>query len=173
MGAAIGIGATAGVAAYEDRGIEQAARDKKTELQIMGKWLDHPASLAVDLSVEVYENRAMLTGRVDKPDEMADAIRLAWEVASVKEVINEIQVDEGGGFLDSAKDTWITTQLRTTITADRAIYAINYSIETVDGVVYLIGIGQSAGEVDRVVNHAREISGVRKVISHVRVKSSS
>ena len=43
-------------------------------------------------------------------------------------------------------------------------------METVNGIVYLIGIAQNQKELDRVLAHAREINYVRNIISHVRVK---
>ena len=47
---------------------------------------------------------------------------------------------------------------------------VNYSIETINGVIYVMGIAQSQDELDRVVNHARNISGVQRVVSYVRLK---
>ena len=51
--------------------------------------------------------------------------------------------------------------------------AINYSVETVNGTIYLIGIAQNQEELDRVIAHARTIEYVRKVVDHVRVKKPS
>jgi osmotically-inducible protein OsmY len=56
------------------------------------------------------------------------------------------------------------------MTFDKKILAINYSIETVNGIVYLIGIAQNQEELDRVIAHARAIDYVRQIKSHVRVK---
>ena len=47
---------------------------------------------------------------------------------------------------------------------------VNYSVETVNGIVYLIGIAQDEGELTRVTDYARNIGGVVKVVSHVRMK---
>ena len=68
-----------------------------------------------------------------------------------------------------ALDTWVSTQLRTKLLLDRDIRALNYNVETVNGVIYLIGIAQNELELERVTNHARTIENVEKVISHVRV----
>ena len=103
----------------------------------------------------------------------ADAVRLAWKVIGVKEVINEIQVTSDSGVIDLARDSWITTQLKSKLTLDNKVLAINYVIETVNGIVYLIGIAQNQGELDRVIAHSRTISYVRQVISHVRVKGAA
>jgi len=69
-----------------------------------------------------------------------------------------------------ARDKWVTAQLRLKITFDGKVKSINYAIDTVNGTVYLMGIAQSQGELDRVQNHARAIDYVRRVISHVRIK---
>jgi osmotically-inducible protein OsmY len=50
--------------------------------------------------------------------------------------------------------------------------AINYVIETVNGTVYLIGVAQDRVELNRVIAHANKTKFVRRVISHVRLKSS-
>jgi osmotically-inducible protein OsmY len=41
----------------------------------------------------------------------------------------------------------------------------------VDGVVYLMGIAQDQAELDRVRDLARHTSGVKDVVSYVRLKS--
>ena len=173
VGVAAGVGATAGVAAYQERGIEAAAIDLNLEAQIVKLWLQKDETLTLKLGVEAYEGRILLTGVVEDPQMRADAVRLAWKVIGVKEVINEIQVTSDSGVVDLARDSWITTQLKSKLTLDNKVLAINYAIETVNGIVYLIGIAQDQGELDRVIAHSRTIAYVRQVISHVRVKGTT
>lgn len=171
VGAVIGAGATVGTAAYEERGLEGAARDLKIATSIRAAFLEKDQALPVKVSIEVYEGRVLLTGVTSEPMR-ADAVRLAWSVAGVKEVFNEIQLT-GGGAAETARDAWITTQLKTAITFDKDIMAVNYTIETDSGVIYLMGIAQSKAELDRVIAHARTIEYVKNVVSHVRVKEAS
>ena len=84
-------------------------------------------------------------------------------------MINEVAVSENP-LSDLANDTWITTKLKTKMTFDKDILAINYSIETVGAVIYLIGIAQDKAELQRVLNHARSIDYVKRVVNHVRIK---
>jgi len=119
----------------------------------------------------VHEGRVLLTGTINSPQNRLDAVRLAWQVEGVRQVIDEIQVTDEGGVLDYSRDVWITAQLRSKITFDSEILAINYSIETVNKVVYLMGVAQSEAEIDRVIRYARNIDYVRKVVSHVRIKA--
>ncbi len=44
------------------------------------------------------------------------------------------------------------------LTLDNKVLAINYAIETVNGIVYLIGIAQNQSELDRVIAHSRTIN---------------
>lgn len=168
-----GAGAASGVVAYQERGVEVAADDLKLEMKIIDLWLEHDSALPVRVSTEVYEGRALLTGVVDKPEMRADAVRLAWKVHGVKDVINEIQVRGDNGLMDMARDSWITAKLKSRLTMDKQVMAVNYAIETVGGVVYLIGIAQHKEELDRVISQARNIEYVRKVISHVRLKDKT
>jgi osmotically-inducible protein OsmY len=89
----------------------------------------------------------------------------------VREVIDEIKVGEGGGIGTYARDVLIANELRAKLLFDRNIQSINYSIETVGGVVYLMGIAQNQAELDRVTGYARNISYVQRVVSYVRLKS--
>ncbi|MDH5747928.1 MAG: BON domain-containing protein [Rhodospirillales bacterium] len=171
-GVAIGAGAGVGVAAYEERGLAGAAKDLKITAGVLEKWIMFDHTLSTKVGVEVYEGRALLTGAVVDPKTRADAVRLAWEVPGVRDVLNEIQVSDTGA-IDFARDSWITAQIKSKITFDSAISAINYEVETVNATVYLIGIAKNQSELDRVIGHARSISYVKQVISHVRVKESS
>lgn len=169
LGVAVGAGATAGIAASEERGIEGAANDTAIRLEISELWLDQGFDFYHALEMQIYEGRVLLTGRVPTQDMADTAIRLAWQPGGVHVVINEITVAEGdlSGF---ATDTLAATKLRTELTFTRGVQAINYSIRVVDGIVYLLGIAQDEGELDRVIRTARAMSGIRGVISHVLTK---
>jgi len=171
VGAAVGGAATVGVAAYQERGIDGVAQDFKLATDIRTKWIDHNHLIPTKVSVEVYEGRALLTGVVQDEPMRADAVRLAWQVVGIKDVLNEIQVAKSGTVIDFSRDAWITGQLKSRITFDEKIMAVNYHVETVNGTIYLIGIAQTQDELDRVVATARSINYVRNIVSHVRVKT--
>lgn len=169
----IGAGAMAGNAAMQDRGFVKTVEDTATETKINAALLNYSGELFIDVAVEVYEGRALLTGKVPQTKDRIEAVRIAWNVSGVKEVINEIQVENTSDLLDAARDRWVTAELATKITLDKHIKSINYSIDTVNGTVYLMGIAQNQAELDRVRNHARQLSYVRRVISYVRIKDST
>jgi len=167
----VGVGAMAGNAAMQERGFVKTVEDTATETKINANLLSYSAELFIDVSVEVYEGRTLLTGKVKQTKDRIEAVRIAWNVSGVKEVINEIQVEDTSDLLDAARDHWVTAKLAAKITLDKQIKSVNYSLDTVNGTVYVMGIGQNQAEVDRVRNHARQLSYVRRVISYVRIKN--
>ena len=146
--------------------------DTATETKINANLLNYSGELFIDVSVEVYEGRCLLTGKVKQTKDRIEAVRIAWNTSGVKEVINEIQVEDTSDLLDAARDQWVTAKLAAKITLDKQIKSINYSLETVNGTVYVMGIAQSQAELDRVRNHARQLAYVRRVISYVRIKDA-
>lgn len=171
-GAVVGAGAAVGVAAFEERDLKTVALDTTTAAKVRLKMVDAGEKYVTNIGIEVFEGRVMLTGAVPDEAMRVEAIRETWKVEGVKDVLNEIQVSDAG-FVDMAKDSWVTAQLTSKLTLDRSIHAINYAIETVNGTVYLIGIALDQPELDRVIAHARSIGYVRRVISHVRVKDAA
>lgn len=168
-GVAVGAGAATAVAASEERGLSGAVSDTAIEAQINALLLQRDFETFRKVGVKSYERRVLLTGQVQRPEMRLDAVRLAWQVRGVKEVINEIEVTDAGGAEAYAHDVWISTQLRSKLLIDKEILSINYSVETVGGTVYLMGFARSSEELARVEAHARNLGYVRRVVSYVRV----
>ena len=169
---AVGGGATIGTAAYQERGIQGVARDIATTIRMRTSLVEAGKNFITGVSVDVFEGRMLLTGMLPDKKMQAKAVSIAWKTDGVKSVINEIQTGTSS-LRDMGKDTWVSTRLHSKITLDKKIRAINYSIETVNGIIYLIGIAQNQAELDRVIGHAKTISYVKKIINHIRVKKSA
>ena len=161
--------ATAGLAVAQERSIGTVIDDTAIELPIQHYLLQASDGLFIRVGIEVHEGRVLLTGVVPAPDDRVEAVRQAWQVNGVLEVINEVQVTNRAGITDYLRDVKITSQLRFKMLRDRDISDVNYAVETVNGIVYLMGIARSRPELDKVTTHARNIAGVQKVFSHVRL----
>jgi osmotically-inducible protein OsmY len=170
--AIVGVGASAGVAAAQERGFQGAMNDTEIRLQINDLWFKESISLYSKINLQVQEGKVLLTGNVPDPESRLNAVRLAWKANGVREVINEIEVTDESSLTDSAQDIWIATQLKAKLLVDSQVSSINYSIETVNQVIYLMGVAQNQDELDRVIGHAKNISYVRRVVSYVRVKDA-
>ena len=169
--ATVGGAGAVGMGAAEERGLEGAMDDTKIRADINGLWIKEDFSMFRQVTLDVNEGRVMLTGSVEKPETRVEAVRLAWQAAGVRQVIDEIQVTDQSGIISGMQDSWIANKLRTKLMFDGQIKNINYTVEVENGVVYLMGIAQSQDELDRVIATARDTNDVKKVVNHVLLKS--
>ncbi len=167
-GFATGLGASAGASAAQEGGISRALTDARIQAAINDLWFRYDIETFSKLDLTVNQGRVLITGVMQDPAKRVEAVRLAWQPAGVKQVINEIRIAEGGGIIGFARDNWITTQLRAAITLDRDVQSINYNIDTVQGTVYLMGVAQSQAELNRVIETARTTPDVKAVVSYVK-----
>lgn len=156
----------------QERSVGNAIDDAGMLAQIKHLYLQNDTNdLFINVLVKVVEGRVLLTGNVDKPNTQIEAVRLAWTVNGVREVINEIQINDQSSFVNYARDVWISTQIRSRLLLTKGIRSINYSVITVNQTVYLMGIAQNQLELDRATTVASTTSYVNKVVSYVRLKT--
>jgi osmotically-inducible protein OsmY len=168
----VGSAASIGVAGMEERPFKVLANDTAIATKIRYNLVEAGEKFITGVGVEVYEGKALITGVVKNEEIRAQALNLIWKTDGIKDVYNELQVGDNG-IRDIVKDGWVTAQLQYKITFDKDVLAINYSIETVNGTVYLIGIAKNQLEINRVIAHARSLGYVNRVISYVRVKKAA
>jgi len=60
-------------------------------------------------------------------------------------------------------DTWITTKVKADLLATENVSGLDIKVETVDGVVTLMGAVTSQAQKDKAVEVARQIKGVKRV----------
>lgn len=164
-GAAVGATVVA-----QERSVGDTIDDSIIQADIAGRMADFDRTAFRKVGIEVVEGRVLLTGFVPAPRNRVDAARIAWRADGANEVINEIEIRDKSTIADAARDLRITAQLRSRLIFDSDVRSINYTVDTVNGTVYLMGIAQNQREIDRVVGHARSIDYVRRVVPHVRIK---
>jgi osmotically-inducible protein OsmY len=168
--AVVGAGGAVGMGAAQERGFEASVDDAKIKTDISASYVDNSFGLYHDITVDVIEGRVMLTGSVEKRETHDDAVKIAWQTAGVRQVIDEVQVTSEGGFKSGVNDAWIANKLRTQLMFNGDVKNVNYIVEVENGIVYLFGIAQDQTELDRVIATARNISDVKRVINHVVLK---
>ena len=155
----------------KEKGIKEAISDGMIDAGINKEFLNHNINMFINVQIEVVEGRVLLTGSVKKSKHRLDAIKLAWKVLGVREVINEIDVTEKGGIKQYLIDVKIKTQIRYKVLADKEVSSINYNFEVVNGNVYIIGIAENKKELKKLIAHINSIGGVLKVVSHAIMKN--
>lgn len=170
---AVGVATTAGVAvgtaAVQEGGLSRAVSDARIQTEINDRWFRHSVDMFTKLDMTINQGRVLLTGVVQDPQHRVEAVRLAWQPVGVAQVINEIKVANSTGIVGFAKDAWISGRLRASLIGDREVESINYSIDTVQGSIYLMGFAQDQGELNHVIDKARRVPNVKQVVSYVKL----
>ena len=169
VGVVTGAAAATGIAAGQEGGLKSAVSDTGIRARINDYWFKYDTEMFSKVDMTVDQGRVLLTGIVQKPEHRVEAVRLAWQAKGVKQVINEIQVGNSRSFGTYTKDKWISGQLRTEMIMHEDVQSINYTVDTIKGVIYLMGVAQSQKELDRVVRMAQKIKGVKQVVSYVKM----
>lgn len=119
-----------------------------------------------EMATEVHEGRVLIVGTVRTPEDRVRASQVAWQIQGVTDVVNELQVAEEQGGLAYLKDVRISNQLRGRLLTAVDVADSNYDFETVNGVVYILGVARDRQELEYVAELAATIAGVERVVSH-------
>jgi len=156
----------------EERSFNSYVEDTIILAQLKNLYFSNNEMIFFNVSVDVVEGRILLTGTVNQIDQRIEATKLAWGIVGVIEVINEIQINNDESILDYADDLIMKTKINARLLLEQDVLNINYSVEVVNGIVYLIGIAQNQVELDIVITISKNTYGVQNVISYVRLKDN-
>ena len=169
--AVIGVGSAAVAASSTEKGVSTSFSDGVIFTKLHDKFIQNDASLSTAVDVSVSDGAVLMTGKVKTPEEKITATRLAWEIKGVNEVVNELQVTDKSSIKDIAKDLAASAQLRARLIAEKDVSSLNFSIDVVNGVVYLSGVAASPEEMNKVIALAQDLRFAQKVVNYITLQS--
>jgi osmotically-inducible protein OsmY len=165
--AIIGVGTAAVAASTTEKGFSTSVADTQIRAKLTDRFFKSNLSLVTAVDISVNDGAVLLTGKVKTPEEKILATKLTWGVRGVREVVNELQITDSSSIKDIAKDLAASATLRTKLITDRDISSLNFSIDVVNGTIYLSGIATNADEMNRVVTHARDVRFTQQVVNYI------
>jgi osmotically-inducible protein OsmY len=157
-----------GTTAVEERGIGGYASDQALRVKV--NWeLSNKLDDFAGIELTVYKARVLLTGVAASEQIKQQAVQVTKTVPGVKEVIDGMNVEGEDGFAEYSRDAWMTTKLKATLYTDQDIEAPNYLVRTFDKVIYIFGTALTKEEMQKVIDYAYDITGVRKVVNLIEV----
>jgi osmotically-inducible protein OsmY len=156
----------------QERAPGQQINDTALAALVSQSWGQFKPELAHDLDATVYQGGVLITGRVPSEDWRQEAVARTWKVDGVKDVYDEIEVGPDTHFTDEVRDAVISQRLKDDMIFDSQIKSINFTVRTENGVVYLLGTARSQDELNRVTDYARNIPNVRRVVSHMKIRTA-
>ena len=169
--AAAGVGAFLALGACaSSRNLDQAFTDMSSNAELKNVLFSDRTHDYGDVDLTIYEGRLMLTGTMKTEEGRAKLMENAWKADGVKEVIDEVVIDDGTSFGQGVEDARIDQVLRARFIGDKTVVSSDYKIAVSGAVVYLLGVARSQAELDEAVELARTVAGVEKVVSHVALR---
>lgn len=167
--------AVVGGMAYREKGFsgtfEDTSLSMKVKQRLRKRDREWNTYLRKKVNVCVHNSEVLLTGTVNTEEEVRWAEQVVWEVFGVKSVINQL-ITTSQPRRSTLSDMAITTKCKAMLSthAQINIRSLNYSIKTVDGIVYVMGISRSVREQQIVLNTVARVKGVKKVVCLARFK---
>lgn len=173
-------------AAFEDRLAEEQITDAKIKASIAERLISIDKMLIVDLNVDVWKTRVMVTGVLSdakRRNLVAGAVqqdgRISYYYNDAVIVTEDQQVQRRewkekaqAGAQKAAEifdDVWIETKISAQLIAAEGITSVNYRWRSVLGVVYILGQAQTAQEWIAVQSIVKGIKGIKSLKTHVLV----
>jgi hyperosmotically inducible protein len=170
--------ATAVETAAEDRKAGDITADLKLKAAIVSALADQMGKLAVSVSVDVYEQDVLLTGKFDAQADKDKAGKVAQGVQGVKKVINEIRLakataPEKGAVENFADDTVIEKKINALFLEAKGMNTANWRWHAVGGHVVLFGRALSKEESQQAEKIVKGIKDVVSVTNRAKIKPKS
>jgi osmotically-inducible protein OsmY len=171
--AIIGGGTVVGAAALREKSAIEAVSDTVLSAKVGQAVYKVNPDVHATIGVNVQEGEVLLTGVAPSDDLKIKVEEAVWRIKGVKQIYNDIDISDRPPIKNYPKDAWITSKIKTKLLADAKIRSINFSIKTVNNVVYIFGIARSKEELDEVFNIASHVKGVNRVMSYARLKDGA
>ena len=123
------------------------------------------------ISIKVLDGRIFLSGKVDELEEKLKITKMAWETKGARSVKNNIAIKQKFSFKNVAKDILITSQLRTALIINKRVKSANFNIDTINQKIYVFGIAHDANEKTEIIQEAKQIVDVKKVVTSILMVS--
>tara|TARA_B100000945_G_C20247872_1_gene533032 strand:- start:2 stop:592 length:591 start_codon:yes stop_codon:yes gene_type:complete len=153
--------------AYDPRTVGMQIDDSIMQKNLIARLALTEKKYLIYVNTKVIDGNIFLSGKVDEPEEKLKIIKLAWETKGARSVKSAITIKGDTNFKNSAKDAFITTQLRTSMIFNKNIKATNYNIDTINGKIYVFGISMTKDEKKKVIEEAKEIYGMKEIVPSI------
>ena len=171
--------------AWEDRSTADQVADSKMSIRMLDHLSEIDKGLLLDVGVDVWEGRMLLTGALDDAKVRGDIVDFAKQDPRLKRLYTKIIIvrpeekgkrrkeieagkeeDEGG----AVSNFWIETKISIQLLTANSVTSVNYRWRSVDKVVYVLGRAKNDLEKSYVIEIISKTEGVKSVKEFIEVK---
>lgn len=153
--------------------VTQGIDDSGTTSRVKAQLAADPNVRMFKIDPDTVDGVVYLHGEVPDEKMKKEAEEIASNTRGVRRVVNQLQVKKEGETRDVGGpdwDSWITAKVKSRLSVDPEVRAMNIDVDTQDGVVYLTGVVAEEIDRDEAVKLAREVDGVDKVVNNLKLE---
>ena len=160
--AVAGAAVSGAVATADRRTIGTQTEDQGIEIKAAGR-VPTVAGPGSHVNVTSYNRKVLVTGEVRDDAAKRAAEAEVRSIASVENVMNELEVSGASSYTSRSSDALITSKVKISLADKKTVSANSFKVVTERGTVYLMGlVTQREGNIAAQV--AQGVSGVMRVV---------
>ena len=157
-------GSLVGNATTSTRGFSGTIEDTYLMSKIVSKITLMKLSNFSNITVSVINGKVLLAGNIENQEKRLELIKKVWWIDGVKEVLNELEIGPRTSFSEKAEDFVFEAKIEKRLLFEPGIFSNNYSVDVVNGKVYVMGISSDIEEKTKVENFLNNMNDIKKLI---------
>ena len=166
------VGSLVGSASTSTRGLSGTIEDTYLMSKIVSKITLMKLSNFSNITVLVNNGKVLLAGNIENQEKRLELIKKVWWIDGVKEVLNELEIGPRTSFSEKAEDFVFEAKIEKRLLFEPGIYTNNYSVDVVNGNVYVMGISSDIEEKTKVENFLNNMNDIKKLILLIDIPKS-
>lgn len=145
--------------------------DSVVTTRVRSALLADPDVKSLDLKIETRKGEVQLSGFVDNQAQVDRATAVTRGVSGVKSVDNKVSLKGSATTVgNKVDDGIITTRVKAALLADATVKSFDIGVVTRKEEVQLSGFVNNQSQIDRAMEVARSVEGVRSVSNEMTIK---
>ena len=157
-------GSLVGSASTSTRGFSGTIEDTYLMSKIVSKITLMKLSNFSNITVSVINGKVLLAGNIENQEKRLELIKKVWWIDGVKEVYNELEIGSQIPFSEKTEDFIFEVKIKNRLLLEPGIFSNNYSVDVVNGNVYVVGISSNIKEKTKIENFLNNMNDIKKLI---------
>ena len=117
-----------------------------------------------NITVSVTNGKVLLAGNIENQEKRLELTKKVWWIDGVKEVLNELEIGPQIPISKKTEDFIFEAKIEKRLLFEPGIFSNNYSVDVVNGNVYVMGISSDIEEKTKVENFLNNMNDIKKLI---------
>ena len=165
-------GSLVGSASTSTRGFSGTIEDSYLMSKIISQITLLKLANFSNITVSVINGKVLLAGNTKNQEERLKLIQKVWEIKGVEEIYNEVEIGIRNSFSKKTEDFIFEVKIENRLLLEPGIYSNNYSVDVVNGNVYVMGISSDIEEKTKIESFLNSMNDIERLILLVDIQKN-